>query len=32
MRLLVVVADQDRVGEVTTLLDGAGVTGCCRPD
>ena len=27
MRLLVVVADQDRVGEVTALLDGAGVTG-----
>jgi hypothetical protein len=27
MKLLVVVADQDRVGEITALLDGAGVTG-----
>ena len=27
MRLLVVVVDRDRVGEVTALLDGAGVTG-----
>ncbi len=27
MKLLVVVVDRDRVGEVTSLLDGAGVTG-----
>ena len=27
MRLLVVVVDRDRVGEVTALLDGVGVTG-----
>ena len=27
MKLLVVVLDRDRVGDVTALLDGAGVTG-----
>jgi hypothetical protein len=27
MRLLVVVVDRERVGEVTALLDGLGVTG-----
>jgi hypothetical protein len=27
MKLLVVVVDRERVGDVTTLLDGMGVTG-----